>query len=77
MRSILLYTDAVNSSTIVLMWSLIGVFFVLLLWFLYRQWKMGKRLKEELDELDKVKQNNIEYDFVLKAMKIAVWRYDS
>ena len=60
-----------------LMWSLIGVFFVLLLWFLYRQWKMGKRLKEELDELDKVKQNNIEYDFVLKAMKIAVWRYDS
>lgn len=33
-------------------------------------------LKSELHEIDAIKQNNIEFEFVLKAMKIAVWRYD-
>jgi len=48
-----------------------------LVWAIYHQRKSGKRLHEELEELEKVRQNNIEYDFVLKAMKIAVWRYDA
>ena len=33
-------------------------------------------LKSELHEIDVIKQNNIEFEFVLKAMKIAVCRYD-
>jgi signal transduction histidine kinase len=41
------------------------------------QRRIGKRLKAELEELNKVRKGNVEYDFILKAMKIAVWRYDS
>ena len=44
---------------------------------IFVQRKKGKHLAEELKELDKIKQNNTEYEFVLKAMKIAVWRYDA
>ena len=51
--------------------------FLLLCYGIFRQWRTGKRLRKELIEIEKVRQNNIEYDFVLKAMKIAVWRYDS
>ena len=51
--------------------------FLLLCYGIFRQWRTGKRLRKELIEIEKVRQNNIEYDFVLKAMKIAVWRFDS
>ena len=50
--------------------------FLLLCYGIFRQWRTGKRLRKELIEIEKVRQNNIEYDFVLKAMKIAVWRFD-
>lgn len=49
---------------------------VLLIIFAFTQRRTGKVLKKELDELDKVRQNNIEYEFILKAMKIAVWHMD-
>jgi len=44
---------------------------------IYMQRRTGKRLKGELEELDKIRRGNVEYDFILKAMKIAVWHYDS
>lgn len=49
---------------------------MLLIIFAFTQRRTGKVLKKELDELDKVRQNNIEYEFILKAMKIAVWHMD-
>ena len=60
-----------------LIWIGGGILFLLLCYGIFRQWRTGKRLRKELIEIEKVRQNNIEYDFVLKAMKIAVWRYDS
>lgn len=40
------------------------------------QYRQHKRLDAELKNLSKVKRNTIEYDLVLKAMKLTVWRID-
>ena len=76
MESILLYTSLFSTLSVILIWVVGGILFLLLCYGIFYQWRAGKNLKQELIELDKVRQNNIEYDFVLKAMKIAVWRYD-
>lgn len=76
MESILLFTQVLNTHSVLLIWIGGGLAFLLLCYGIYYQWKAGKKLHQELIEIDKVKQNNIEYDFILKAMKIAVWRYD-
>ena len=76
MVSLLLYTHADNPLSVYLMWGVAFVVLALLLIFAFTQRRTGKILKKELEELDKVRQNNIEYEFILKAMKIAVWRMD-
>ena len=76
MVSILLYTSFFSFNSVLLIWIGGGILFLLFCYGIYRQWRSGKNLKQELIEIDKVRQNNIEYDFILKAMKIAVWRYD-
>lgn len=77
MTSILLNTSFFSAHSVMLIWIGGGILFLLLCYGIFRQWRTGKRLRKELIEIEKVRQNNIEYDFVLKAMKIAVWRYDS
>ena len=42
----------------------------------FLQYRQHKRLDAELKNLSKVKRNTIEYDLVLKAMKLTVWRID-
>lgn len=76
MVSLLLYTHAENPLSVYLMWGGAFVVLALLVIFAFTQRRTGKILKKELEELDKVRQNNIEYEFILKAMKIAVWRMD-
>ena len=76
MEFILLFSLFSGSRSVLWIW-IVGVVLLLLLCFgIYRQWKAGSSLRSELKEIDKIRQNNIEYDFVLKAMKIAVWRYN-
>lgn len=43
---------------------------------MFLQYRQHKRLDAELKNLSKVKRNTIEYDLVLKAMKLTVWRID-
>jgi len=62
---------------VLLFWALAAVVVFIFVSAIFVQRKKGKHLAEELKELDKIKQNNTEYEFVLKAMKIAVWRYDA
>ena len=77
MTSILLYTSFFSTQSVLLVWVGGGILFLFLCYGIFYQWKAGKRLRQELIEIEKVRKNNIEYDFILKAMKIAVWRYDS
>ena len=64
-------------SSVQILWAVSGLIFILLCVLILRQRRQGKQLRKELAELDKLGQANVEYEFVLKAMKIAVWRYDS
>jgi signal transduction histidine kinase len=77
MMSIKLLISLFSVQSVLLIWIGGGLLFLLLCFGIFYQWRKGKRLRQELNEIDKVRQNNIEYDFILKAMKIAVWRYDS
>ena len=45
---------------------------VLLVW----QYRQYKALQAELKLLDKVKVHSVEYDLVLKTMKLAIWHFD-
>lgn len=63
--------------TEVLVW-VVGI--ILLLTFvalLFYQRRMGKELQSELAQLEKVKKHNIEYELVLKAMKLSTWHINA
>ena len=73
----LLISSPQTNVFVLLFWALAAVVVFIFVSAIFVQRKKGKHLAEELKELDKIKQNNTEYEFVLKAMKIAVWRYDA
>lgn len=77
MTNLLLYAYSDSPWIFVLQWGIGLLILVFLIVSVYMQRRTGKRLKGELDELDKIRRGNVEYDFILKAMKIAVWHYDS
>lgn len=53
-----------------------GVAAILLFALIFIQRRTGKRLKGELAELAKIRQGNVEYEFILKAMKLSTWQMD-
>ena len=77
MFNLLLYAHSESTWIIVLQWGFAVLVLIFLIVSVFIQRRAGKRLKSELEELDKIRRGNVEYDFILKAMKIAVWRYDS
>lgn len=77
MTKILLLDAMGFLSSVQTLWAVAGLIFILLCVLIFRQRRQGRLLRKELAELDKLGQANVEYEFVLKAMKIAVWRYDA
>ncbi len=60
----------------ILVW-LVGIPVVIaLLFVLFYQVKQYRQLRKELAQLAKIKRHNIEYELVLKAMKLSTWRID-
>ena len=76
MYSLLLYTQSENVYLIPMLWAIGIVALIALVILIFVQRRTGGHLKRELVELDKVKQNNIEYEFVLKAMHLCTWHID-
>ena len=76
MYSLLLYTQTENKYLIPMLWAIGIVLLLALVVMLFLQRRAGGRLKRELRDLDKVKQNGIEYEFVLKAMHLCTWHID-
>ena len=76
MIGLLLYAYSDNEHLIPIFWGVGILIAALLVYGIFRQRRIGVRLNKELQELEKTRQNNIEYEFILKAMKIAVWRMD-
>ena len=73
----LLISSPQTNVFVLVFWALAAVVVFIFFSAIFVQRKKGKHLAEELKELDKIKQSNTEFEFVLKAMKIAVWRYDA
>lgn len=76
MHSLLLYTQTENQYLIPMLWAIGIVALIALVIMIFVQRRVGSHLKRELTELDKVKQNNVEYEFVLKAMHLCTWHID-
>ena len=49
---------------------------IILIVFIWLQVRYGKQLKSELQLLEKVGKHNIEYEFVLGAMRLSIWHFD-
>ena len=56
-----------------IIWGVGILLLILLIVSIFKQYRNSVRIRNELVELDKVRQDNIEYDLVLKAMKLATW----
>lgn len=59
-----------------IVWTIAGAFVLAGLFLMYLQYQTSAKLKSELGELSKVKKHNVEYELVLKAMKLCTWRID-
>ena len=76
MAGLFLYTYVGNSFMAYAIWGIGGVAAILLFVLIFIQRRTGKRLKGELAELAKIRQGNVEYEFILKAMKLSTWQMD-
>ena len=76
MAGLFLYTYVGNSFMAYAIWGIGGVAAILLFALIFIQRRTGKRLKGELAELAKIRQGNVEYEFILKAMKLSTWQMD-
>lgn len=76
MSGFLLYSHSISSLMVYLLWGggLLLLLFLIVLIFVQR--RIGIRVKNELSELAKMRRGNIEYEFILKAMKLATWHID-
>jgi signal transduction histidine kinase len=61
----------------VLIWTVGSVLLVVSVALIFWQLRIGKGLKIELAHLEKAKKHNVEYEFVLKAMRLCTWHIDA
>lgn len=76
MADSILFLTVRSSALIFLLWIAGGVFFLALLAMIYRQVVQRRQLEKELKEIEKMLQTNVEYEFVLKAMRLATWHVE-
>ena len=76
MYKLLLYTQTENTWLVPSLWIGGALLVVWLVIMIFLQRRTGTRLQHELVELEKVRQNNVESEFVLKAMKLCTWHID-
>ena len=62
--------------TDVIIWAILIAMLLFAIILLFWQRKVGESLSLELSQLDKVKKKNVEYDFVLRAMRLSTWHID-
>lgn len=73
MINLFLAIQRISGNTEVLVW-VAGIFLLLLsVIFLFYQRKVSEGLTAELAQLEGLQERNVEYEFVLRAMKVVVW----
>ena len=73
MPGLLLYSQLENPVMIYFIWGGGILLIVGLAVSIIFQRRTGLKLKDELAELDRLKEGNVEYEFVVKAMKLSTW----
>ena len=63
--------------TEVLVWIVGTILLLSCVALFFHQSQIGKELESELAQLEKVQKHNIEYEFVLKAMRLCTWHIDA
>lgn len=76
MLRLLLVVQISDSYLYPIMWGIGVLLLIILIVSAFVQYRVGNKVRKELSELEKVRQDNIEYDLVLKAMKLATWHID-
>ena len=76
MYNLLLYAQTESPFLVPALWIGGALLFMWLLIMIFVQRRSGRKLQTELVELEKVCQNNVESEFVLKAMKLSTWHID-
>jgi len=71
-----LYSSIISSYMAYVIWEVGIAAIILLILLIFFQRRTGKRLKGDLAELSKIRQGNVEYEFILKAMKLSTWQMD-
>lgn len=71
-----IYVQAQNDTTTWLVMIVIGVVLVLLIAALLFQWHDKNRTLLEISHLTSMHKHGVEHEMVLKAMKLATWRFD-
>ena len=73
MVGLLLYSQLENPFVIYVIWGLGFVLIISLFISILFQRRTSQRLTGELAELDRLKEGNVEYELVVKAMKLSTW----
>ena len=71
-----MYSSIISSYMAYVIWEVGIAAIILLIMLIFFQRRTGKRLKGDLAELSKIRQGNVEYEFILKAMKLSTWQMD-
>ena len=71
-----MYSSITSSYMAYVIWEVGIAAIILLIMLIFFQRRTGKRLKGDLAELSKIRQGNVEYEFILKAMKLSTWQMD-
>ena len=71
-----MYSYITSSYLAYVIWGVGIAAIILLIMLIFFQRRTGKRLKGDLAELSKIRQGNVEYEFILKAMKLSTWQMD-
>ena len=58
-------------------WMVLLIIVFVMTWLIFLQHHQGRQLKGELAELAKIQKHNVEYEFVIKAMRVSVWHVDA
>lgn len=73
MIELLLYSQLDSPFMIHVLWGMGILSIIVLIVLIVLQRRTGLKLKDELTELDRMKESNVEYEFVVKAMKLSTW----
>ena len=76
MYNLLLYTQTDTNTLVPVLWIGGALLFLWLFFMIFVQRRTGRKLQRELVELERARRNNVESEFVLKAMKLSTWHID-